>query len=132
MNEITRIWVVRAGFASEAHALFLESNLIALPWPALGDLRQYSTQQEVRQAFNACYPDISAGASVGYASQLFRFAYEINKGDRVIYPVKQTTQLFVGVVNGGYVFNSELQNWSHQRSINWHAEINKTELPKLL
>jgi len=111
--------------------LFLESNVIALPWSSVGNLNQFSTQQEVKQAFSSCYPDISAGASVGYASQLFRFFNDIKKGDRVIYPVKRSTQLFVGVITGDYMFIPGQKNdWSHQHAVNWQSEIDKTKLPK--
>ncbi len=130
MDEVTLIWVVRAGFESEAHQLFLESNVIALPWPAIGDLNKFATRQELQQDFFSCYPNISMGAGVGYVGQLFKFAQEMKPGDRIIYPVKQSKLLFAGIVTGDYSFNNESSGWPHQRIVNWQVKLDRTKLPK--
>ncbi len=133
MNDVTLVWVVRAGSESEAHGLFIDTSSIGARWSRLGNLNQYANQSELAKAFLLQYSNITRGAAVVYASQLFNFAHAIKKGDSVIYPVKQSKTVFVGCVTGDYQYNLiHSSEWPHLRKVNWLKEVDRTNFSKAL
>src|ERR1700733_7970630 len=91
-------WVARAGSQGQSEALFL-SGYVALGWDDLGDLRRLGND---RSAFKAAvrerWPDWSDGRVQNSASQLYRFVYELKKGDPILYPSKVTREVHVGKI----------------------------------
>jgi restriction system protein len=127
LNEIT-VWGIHGGRAAAADALFLKKNLLALGWHKMGDL---STLSPDREAFKACiaqaYPEIKAGAIPVNAGQLFRFLYELNLGDYVVYPSQVDKLIHIGQVAGEYRYNpSQDPHYPNTRSVQWIKQLPRT------
>lgn len=94
------IWGMHAGKTGDANSLFLYKNRIALGWDELGDLNQIEPDREAfKNRVAKVYPELSPGARVNSASQLFRFIHELKIGDLVCYPSKADRQIHIGRVS---------------------------------
>ena len=52
----SRVWAMGAGEAARLWPNFHEEGIIAIEWDELGDLRQYSSQEDVHAAMKRAYP----------------------------------------------------------------------------
>lgn len=126
-KEIT-VWGIHAGKTGDAETLFLKKNVIALGWDEMGDL---STIKADREAFKAklvdAYPDTKPGAIPIAAGQPYRFLYELEKGDVVVYPGKSDRQIHIGIVEGEYLYNPSLNGgYPNMRSVKWMKSLPRT------
>jgi predicted Mrr-cat superfamily restriction endonuclease len=106
------LWVVRPepNFTNRL-TIFLEKNIVAIGWPAVGDLscgqdRNFLASR-LCQAYdhyrNSKKDDLAMAVGV-----LDRFVNQIKNGDFVLIP--QNGDVFVGEVIGEYTFHPELSN----------------------
>ena len=90
-------WGIHAGHTGDAHNLFLKSNIIALGFAEFGNAL---TVDKNRAAFKAKFMEERPGRKDGYyplvAGQVFRYVYEVQKGDYVIYPSKIDKMVHIG------------------------------------
>jgi hypothetical protein len=83
------IWGIHAGKTGDAHSLFLNRNVVAVGWTAMGDLSAIPSNRDAFKAAVAkTYPTAKPGAIPNNAGQLFRFVHEMKQGDLVVYPSK--------------------------------------------
>ena len=61
------------------------------------------------------FPHGKLGAIPVWAGVLYRFAYEIQVGDIIIYPYKPDSTLFFGKVTGGYEYDSTAEFHRNRR-----------------
>jgi predicted Mrr-cat superfamily restriction endonuclease len=68
------IWGIHAGKTGDAHSLFLNRNVVAVGWTAMGDLSAIPSNRDAFKAAVAkTYPTAKPGAIPNNAGQLFRF-----------------------------------------------------------
>lgn len=122
------IWGMHAGKTGDANSLFLYKNRIALGWDELGDLNQIEPDREAfKNRVAKVYPELSPGARVNSASQLFRFIHELKIGDLVCYPSKADRQIHIGRVVGPYVYDpTSSSSYPQQRPIEWLRSVPRT------
>ena len=116
------VWVVRAGRVGEFEDFCLQEGIAAIDF----DLRQSLTCFDDRDQLidhlrgEPRYRD-SSNKQVGKAaSQLWRFANEIQDGEMVVLPRKNPKVVAVGTVDGGYRYRPEQTDEPpHTRSIGW-------------
>ena len=99
---------------------FLQGNLVAVGWPALGDLTGITTRDEIKDQLNKHYP--GSAKTIGAATGcLFRFVVEILKEDFVVVP--DGSNVYFGVVESGYLYEpavaTDLEGYPHQRKVRW-------------
>ena len=126
--EVT-IWGIHAGRTGDAHNLFTKRNCVALGWVKVGDISKLKADREAIKAKVAeVYPDKKPGAIPVDAGQLFRFVYEMKKGDLVVYPSKSDKQIHIGKVEGEYVYDThEEPAYPHQRAVQWIRSVPRTQ-----
>jgi restriction system protein len=126
-KEIT-VWGMHAGRFSEADALFLKKNVIAIGWEKMGNLALIGPDRELFKAkVLEVYPDSKPGAVPLYAGQPFRFTYEMKIGDVVVYPSKNDRQIHIGVVQREYKYDPILDaRYPHSRSVKWAKAVPRT------
>lgn len=57
---------------------------------------------------------------------LYRFCYEINIGDYVVYPSKSDRMINIGKVTGDYTFVADAPRFVQQRDVKWLKHIPRT------
>ncbi len=122
------VWGIHAGRTGDADALFLKHNVIALGWNKMGDL---STLQPDRESFKLrvakVYPDQKPGAIPNNAERMFRFVFEMQIGDLVIYSSKHDRQIHIGKVEGACTYNTEPEpGYPHHRTVRWVKTLPRT------
>lgn len=126
-EEARTIW----GIHSYDDNLFLKKHTLGLGWANIGDL---STIEPTREAFKTRYaeafPEDKPAAIPGSAGMLYRFLYEMQEGDYVVFPSKSDRMINIGVVDGPYFYNPSYIDTPHgyvqQRKVKWLKHLPRT------
>jgi restriction system protein len=119
------IWGIHAGKTGDADWLFLQHGVVAVGWQDMGDVSKLpATRDAFKAAVAATYPQRKPGAVPTTAGQLYRFVYEMQVGDLVVYPSKQDHQVHIGRVEGGYYFDlSQSPSYPNRRPVKWLKSV---------
>lgn len=125
VHKVDGFWVVRAGVQGECHHLFMDRHVIALSDPKLGDL---SKMKHTRDSLKELYIQENAVSDTrsvsGITGKFFRFIHEVEPGDFVLYPSLSDRMIYVGLVIGQYVFDSECGTaFPHRRAVKWFTSF---------
>jgi len=117
----TPIWGIHAGRSSEADALFLKKNYVAIGWTEMGDLGLIKPDREsFKEKTAQVYRSSKPGAIPVYAGVCFRFAHEMKPGDLIAYPSKIDREIHIGRIDGPYEYNPRLDvRYPHLRRVTW-------------
>lgn len=119
-NIYATIWGIHAGKTGDAHTLFLQKNVVAIGWTAMGNLSAIAANRDAFKAAVAkAYPTAKPGAIPTNAGQLFRFVHEMKQGDLVVYPSKTDRTINIGQVTGEYYYDSESNGYPNLRAVKW-------------
>lgn len=102
--------------------LMRDGSLVAVGWPALGDLSGHASSQEAKDTITEMvglhYP--STPQAVGRSgSELFSFVTRMAPGDRVVAADGQTV-LGIGEITGPYSYDATT-SFPHQRPVVWRS-----------
>ena len=116
------MWMVRAESDGSLFEPFIQSNFVAIGWPALGDLGHIESREELLPLLHERYPERSPGAYTNYATMLFRFIKVLHPGDSVI-TYDRTSRIYaVGKLVGKYQFDRGLSfDYPHIQKVEWEA-----------
>ena len=128
MAEVT-IWGIHAGRTGDADGLFLKKKFIALGWNNMGDISKITPDREsIKKEIARTYPDKKPGAIPVEAGQLYRFLYEMKKGDLVIYPSKRERKIHIGQIEGDYRYDPKVEeSYPNLRPVKWLKTGSRTE-----
>lgn len=116
MADEIRVW----GIHTKDDSLFLNGNVIAIGWREMGDLSALSpTRDAFRDKYVDVYPDAKKGSIGTGAGMLYRFLYEIQIGDYIVFPSKIDRMINIGKVEGDYQFVSDAVEYVQQRKVRW-------------
>ena len=119
----TRVW----GIHTLDDHLFLNKNVIAIGWTAMGNLKQIEGSREAFKArYAEIYPDSKKGAIATSAGMLLRFVYEVQIGDYVIFPSKIDRKINIGTVESDYIYNPNEAEYVQQRKVKWIKHLPRT------
>ncbi len=106
----------------------MKKGRVALGWPKIGDLSKLRRDREAfKAAIAEAYANKKPGAIAVDAGQLYRFVYEVHKGDYVAYPSKIDRQIHVGRIEGDYEYDpAREQGYPHQRAVKWLRSVPRT------
>jgi 5-methylcytosine-specific restriction protein B len=98
-----------------------ERGYICVGWDEVGDLKQYESKEQFKEAFTSAFPDYSPSKASAKANELWTLM-ELQPGDIVI--ANQGTSRVVGigeVVEPGYVWSPDSSRpWGyHTVALNW-------------
>ncbi len=136
MKSTPTIWGVHMG--RQHGTLPIATGYVAIGWPSMGDLTNLPADREAfKRRVSAQYPDMKPGAIPGSAGVLFRFAYEMQPGDLVVYPSKRDRMVNIGEL-GDYRFDpagsddpdAPTYDAAHYRSVRWLAHRPRTDVPQ--
>ena len=107
--------------------LFLKEDVIAIGWKEIGNLRDIpATREDIKSKYLQVFPDAKKGSVPTSVGMLYRFCYEVQLGDYVVYPSRQDRMINIGEVTGEYVYKPEQHEYVHQRSVKWVKHLPRT------
>lgn len=125
-----KIWMVRAGAKSRFFELFRDKKIVAIGWRGVGDLSTVIARDEVMQRVAKAYPAYKEQQVMMAASQLFRFASEFKKGERVVTYDSGGRRYLCGEIVGDYKFDPSVsdEEFANIRPVKWNHEKARDEL----
>jgi 5-methylcytosine-specific restriction protein B len=124
-----RYWLYAPGANAERWDHFYKNGTMGIGWHEIGDLRQYSSQNEIRDALKEkLYPTKNPTQA---ANMLWRFANDIRPGD-VVFVKKGVTKLLGRgeIVEDVYSFDDAEDDLKNVRKVEW-TDYGEWDLPKL-
>lgn len=101
-----------------------DHGYICVGWDDVGDLAQFDTKDEFREAFREHYPYNGVSQQVSRKANELWTLRELQPGDTVIANRGTEHLLGVGTVNDtGYVWHSERAEYRHTVGIDWDASV---------
>ncbi len=117
-----RVW----GIHTQDDALFLEKNVIAIGWEDFGDMTDIENNREAfKEKYMAVYGYESKRAVAASAGMLYRFRYEIQVGDYVVFPSKSNNEINIGIIEGDYQYDANA-SYVQQRKVKWLKHLPRT------
>lgn len=111
------IWKIAPGQRARLWPECLEGKFICVAWDELGDLGQYQTDRELKEALDHHAPE-SAGGNLNIARRLLAFR-DLEPGDQVVANRGTTEVLATGTVTEPYRFDEQRPEYRHLVSVDW-------------
>ena len=122
-TEEKRVW----GIHTLNDNLFLSKNLIAIGWREFGDLTKVDGTREAFKAhYIEAYPDAKKGQIGTAAGMLYRFLYEAQIGDYVVYPSKVDRKINIGTIESDYYYEDADGEYVQRRKVKWLKHLPRT------
>ena len=123
VKEEKRVWGIHT---TEDH-LFLDNNVIAIGWRAMGDLSLIDVDREAfKDKYKQVYPDSKIQSVPTSAGMLFRFIHEMQIGDYIVFPSKFDRKINIGVVEGEYTYVEADSEYVQRRAVRWIKHLPRT------
>lgn len=118
-----KIW----GIHTKDDNMFLQKDVIAIGWKEMGDLSKIDANRDAfKEKYLQIYPDAKKGSVANGAGMLYRFVYEVQIGDYVVFPSKIDRMINLGVVEGGYEYDADAAEYVQQHKVKWLKHIPRT------
>lgn len=107
--------------------MFLQQDVIALGWEDMGDLQKIGkSREDFKKRYLEIYPNASKGKVAGSAGMMYRFVYEAQVGDYVVFPSKIDRMINIGVIDGDYEHVCAGSPYVQQRKVKWKKHLPRT------
>ena len=117
------------GIHTQDDHLFLNDNVIAIGWRAFGDLKAIEpTREAFKKHYEKTYPEVKRGSIATCAGMLYRFLYEVEVGDYVVFPSKSDRKINIGLIEGEYEYVPDATEYVQQRKVKWLKHLPRTFL----
>ncbi len=117
-GKLIRTWLFAPGRGGEYWEEFYTQGIMAIGWDYLGDLKQYSTKNDIVRAMRDHENDPEASKRNNVTS-CFSFCNVMKPGDTVLAKIGSTKIVGWGIVTSDYSFDPTRQHYKHVRSIEW-------------
>ncbi|SIQ65073.1 restriction system protein [Chryseobacterium sp. RU37D] len=121
MEQDFKIWMVRAGSGGYLIDEFLSAGIAAIGWNDLGEIPTDISYDSLKQLYERTYPEDSTGRINQNTSQVWRFAKDINIGDKVVTYDSTSRNYYLGEITSDYDFDTTL-TFHHIRRVEWMPE----------
>ena len=123
MENNVKIW----GIHTMDDSLFLNQNIIAIGWDAIGDLSRIEpTREAYKNEYIRAYPNAKKGSVATGAGMLYRFSCEMQKGDYIVFPSKIDRKINIGIVESDYFHDDAAAMYPNQRKVKWLRHLPRT------
>lgn len=114
------VWVCKAGKRGQRESRFIENNVISIGWGELNDLSELKARSKLRSLYEKVWPDASKGRQANHVGQIYAFVTKVDIGDLVVVPMKTNGTIWIGEIQGGYKFRTDLgSDMRHTRDVKW-------------
>lgn len=117
-----RYWLYAPGENASKWEEFYEDGIMALGWDEIGDLTQYSSRNEIKNALVNAYG--GTGSKKNDVSANDDFLNKIKIGDVVIAKKGRGELLGLGIISTDYSFDNNRNQYKHVRKVNWKLKGN--------
>ncbi|MFD7053273.1 AAA family ATPase [Streptomyces mirabilis] len=117
------IWKIAPGERGRLWDECRDGGFVCVGWDEVGDLSQYQSDTELKEACDRRYPG-SSGGSLTLARRLLAFR-DLEAGDRIVANRGVDEVLATGTVSGGYRFYPDRPEFQHVVPVTWdvsHAQ----------
>jgi len=126
LNADRRIWVFAPGKDADQWGKMFAEGVMAIGWNELGDLREYSEQEEIAEQLKQWRqtqlgPTKSAAEPTNDSLACWEFVSAIEPGDVVVAKQGNRKVVGYGVVTGEYSYDVEASPFTHRRSMKWQG-----------
>ena len=121
-------WMIRAGTGGRYFDDFALNQCVAIGWNNIGDLRQYTNMESLRNAYIEHYGNAKAGRTHNAIAMIRKFRDEINQGDLLITYSPEHREYLVGEDLGQYEFRLEDQwvgEFANVRKVKWINRVSR-------
>ena len=128
---MTTGWMIRAGNGGRYIDNFEESNCVAIGWSQLGDLQQYKSDEDLKNAYIELYGNSKPGRTANAVAMIRKFRDDIHKGDTLITYGQETREYLIGEDLGEYVFldnDNLIGEFAHSRKAKWLGRVSRDQL----
>ena len=118
------VWVVRGGRSGEFEEFALRDGCVAINFGFRHSVAEYADRNQLFETLSLepRYQELSTPKVRSAASQLWRFANEIQIDEMVVLPRKSPKVVAVGRVTGDYCYRPDQTDAGcHTRSVEWRA-----------
>ena len=121
--EEKRVW----GIHTMDDFMFLNRNIIAIGWKAMGDLGTLDADREAfKKKYVSVYPEAKLQQVANSAGMLYRFVHEAKIGDYIVFPSKVNREINIGVIEGDYLFSPNEAEYVQTRKVKWLKHLPRT------
>ncbi|MET9130594.1 hypothetical protein [Streptomyces antibioticus] len=121
------IWKIAPGERGRLWDECRDGGVIRVGWDELGDLGQYQSDTELKQALDAHWPR-GSGGSLTLARRLLSFR-DLEAGDRILANRGMDEVLATGTISGSYRFEADHSEFRHVVPVAWDVS-HARKLPK--
>ena len=124
MPETKVVW----GIHTKQENLFLPKSIIGIGWEEMGNIKSAGdSRDDIKKKYAEVYPDATPGSVATCVGMLYRFVYEVQVGDYVVYPSKADRKINIGVVEGDYYHETNDNLYSNRRKVKWLKSLPRTD-----
>lgn len=119
-----KVWAVRAGSDGEYEEYALSQGVTMVDFGLRDSVADFGDREALRDYLNSESQPYAGRlrSAANAASQIWRFANEIQTGDMLLLPRKKTRDVAVGRVTGGYRLDPDMPfDACHARDVEWLA-----------
>ena len=99
---------------------FVAGRFISVGWDDIGDLKEIGPDKEsLKEQLASSRPNAKPGAFPVWAGVLLRFAFEMHRGDLVVYPRKSDRKINLGIIDCDYEWHASEPTHRHRRTVRW-------------
>lgn len=126
---MSRMWMVRAGEGAYLIDDFKNLAIVSIGWNQVGNLLKMKNKEGIKEALFKHFPEDKPGRISITAGQLYRFAFEIKKGDEIVTYDPETRIYLIGNVVSEYTYKV-VNDHPHQHIISakWTTEKSRDDL----
>ncbi len=114
-------WLFAPGAKGIYWEEFFSSNIMAIGWDELGNLKKYKDKKSITNSLRAIY-DETKSSKVNDSTSCYSFSHIMQKGDIVFAKDGTRKILGWGVIDSDYYFDDSRQSFKHVRKINWKSK----------
>lgn len=112
-----RYWLYSPGEQARLWDEFYNAGIMGIGWDEIGDITQYETKSDIKEALKAKYDATKSYMNDGLA--VWQFAHEMAVGDIVFAKRGMAAVIGRGTVESDYIFDNERREYKHIRKVNW-------------
>jgi restriction system protein len=120
--------MVRAGEGAYLIDDFKEKNYVAIGWNELGNINNISSKAELKELIKEKELYRKESQINTAAGQLYRFVFEIKKGDYVISYDPNNRFYLVGEVLTDCIYDKKIGEYHKYRKVEWKGTVNRDDL----
>lgn len=123
-------WMIRAGNGGRYFDEFNDNDCVAIGWNSLGDLRNYTSPEALKEAYIQHFGNAKPGRTANALAMIRKFRDDIKQGDTLITYSQEHREYLVGEDLGQYEFRPEPEQvgeFQHIRKVKWLGRVSRDQ-----